>query len=90
MRALAPFREEGRGRPTGLHRRLRPLRALHLGEPFTISRIGYTVRYASTAPGYALWWQSRRERFHPEFVRFVDDNLGKPIEAVNANSREAV
>ena len=66
------------------------LRALHLGEPFTINRIGYTVRYASTAPGYALWWQSRRERFHPQFARFVDDNLGKPIEAVNANSREAV
>lgn len=69
------------------------LRALHLGEPFTINRIGYTVRYASAAPGYGLWWQSRRERFHPEFARFVDDNLGKPVEAVNAssrNTREAV
>ncbi len=65
------------------------LRARHLREPFTISRIGYTVRYASAAPGYGPWWQSRRERFHPDFARFVDDNLGKPVEAVNAEARRA-
>ena len=59
------------------------LRALHLREPFTVSRIGYTVRYASAAPGYRVWWQNRRERFHPDFVRYVDDNIGKPIEPVN-------
>lgn len=65
------------------------LRALHLGEPFTVNRIGYTVRYASAAPGYGRWWEKRRERFHPDFVRFVDDNIGKPIEAVTARSRGA-
>ena len=69
------------------------LRALHLREPFTVSRIGYTVRYASAAPGYIRWWQSRRERFHPDFVRFVDDNIGKPVEPVNGSvsaAREAI
>lgn len=58
------------------------LRALHLGEQFTTRRIGYTIRYASTAPGYSDWWLSRRDRFHPDFARFVDGNIGQPVESM--------
>ena len=58
------------------------LRAMHLGERFAVRRIGYTVRYASGGVRFKDWWGARRERFHPDFARFVDDNLGKPIESV--------
>ncbi len=58
------------------------LRALHLGERFTVQRIGYSIRYASTAPGYAEWWRSRRDRYHPEFARFVEANIGQPVVSV--------
>ena len=58
------------------------LRAIHLGERFAVRRIGYTVRYASSGARFKDWWGVRRERFHPDFVGFVDDNLGKPIESV--------
>jgi hypothetical protein len=58
------------------------LRAIHLREEFAVRRIGYTVRYASGGVRFQGWWNERRERFHPDFVRFVDDNLGKPLESV--------
>lgn len=58
------------------------LRAAHLGERFTVRRIGYTVRYASGGVRFKEWWGKRRERFHPDFARFVDDNLGQPIGTV--------
>lgn len=58
------------------------LRAVHLGERFAVRRIGYTVRFASGGVRFKAWWDARRERFHPDFVRFVDDNLGKPVESV--------
>ena len=60
------------------------LRALHLGEQFIVRRIGYTVRYASGGVRFKAWWDQRRERFHPDFVRFVDNNIGKPIESLHA------
>ena len=60
------------------------LRALHLGERFVERRIGYTVRYASAGNVFKEWWSTRRERFHPDFVRFVDDNIGKPVEPMHA------
>ncbi|MCB1748841.1 MAG: hypothetical protein H6977_13680 [Gammaproteobacteria bacterium] len=56
------------------------LRAIELEEPFTVRRIGYSVRYASTGPGFARWWEPRRGRFHPDFVAFVDTHLGQPID----------
>lgn len=64
------------------------LRALHLGEDFTVRRIGYTVRYASSGVTgqFKIWWGSRRERFHPDFVRFVDQNIGKPVESVGGST----
>ena len=58
------------------------LRAVHLGEQFAVRRIGYTIRFASGGARFKGWWEARRERFHPDFVRFVDDNLGKPVESV--------
>lgn len=51
------------------------LRALHLGERYAISRVGYTVRFAGNGPTFRNWWSQRRERFHPDFVRFVDEHL---------------
>lgn len=59
------------------------LRAIHLREEFAVRRIGYTVRYASGGERFKAWWNERRGRFHPDFVRFVEDNLGKPIESVS-------
>ncbi|MGE0483565.1 MAG: hypothetical protein AB7Q81_05470 [Gammaproteobacteria bacterium] len=58
------------------------LRAVELEEPFTVRRIGYTVRYASTGPGFGRWWEPRRARFHPEFVAFVDTHMGQPIDGL--------
>ena len=58
------------------------LRAVHLGERFAVRRIGYTVRYASGGVRFKDWWNARRDRFHPDFARFVDDNLGKPLESL--------
>ncbi|MBI2800102.1 MAG: hypothetical protein HYX63_07405 [Gammaproteobacteria bacterium] len=60
------------------------LRAVHLGERFAVSRVGYTVRYASRGVTFKTWWAPRRERFHPDFVRFVEDNLGKPLNPLAA------
>ena len=54
------------------------LRAVELDEKFSVRRIAYTVRYASSGDSFATWWHPRRERFHPDFVAFVDANLGKP------------
>lgn len=65
------------------------LRAIHLDEQFIVRRIGYTVRFASGGPRFPIWWDKRRWRFHPEFARFVDDNLGKPIEALNPRDAQA-
>ena len=62
------------------------LRALHLNERFIIRRIGYTVRFASGGKRFSTWWGARRERFHPDFARFVDDNIGKPVEPVLAET----
>lgn len=62
------------------------LRAVHLGERFAVSRVGYTVRYASRGVMFKTWWEPRRERFHPDFVRFVDDNLGKPPNPLTATA----
>ena len=60
------------------------LRALHLSEGFIIRRIGYTVRYASSGGArFKSWWDARRERFHPDFVRFVDDNLCQLVEPLH-------
>lgn len=58
------------------------LRAVHLGERFAVRRIGYTVRYASGGVRFKGWWDVRRERFHPDFAGFVDDNMGKPLESL--------
>ncbi len=58
------------------------LRAVDLDEKFTLRRIGYTVRFASAGQGFMRWWEPRRERFHPDFVAFVDDNIGKPREGL--------
>ena len=56
------------------------LRAVELGESFTVRRIAYTVRFASGGTRFKGWWQIRRERFHPDFVDFVDSNIGQPID----------
>jgi hypothetical protein len=62
------------------------LRALHLREPFAISRIGYTVRYASSGVTFHDWWARRRERFHPDFVGFVDRNMSVPSSPARDNA----
>ena len=43
------------------------------------------MRFASAAGDgqFKRWWDGRRERFHPDFVRFVDANLGKPVESLD-------
>lgn len=61
------------------------LRALHLKERFTVRRIAYTVRYASSGVRFKEWWGKRRERFHPDFARFVDDHMGKPVAALGGS-----
>lgn len=57
------------------------LRAVHLGERFAVDRVGYAVRFASRGPLFHRWWGERRERFHPDFVRFVDGHLVRPAPA---------
>jgi hypothetical protein len=56
------------------------LRAVELDEKFSVRRISYSVRFASQTDGFAKWFRVRRARFHPDFVAFVEDNLGKPLE----------
>lgn len=58
------------------------LRAAQLGEPYTVYRIAYSVRYASGGLYFTDWWNERRERFHPTFVKFVDEHLGLSIESL--------
>ena len=56
------------------------LRAVQLGERYTVRRIAYAVRYASSGAAFSVWWNERRERFHPAFVTFVDDHVGQSLE----------
>lgn len=60
------------------------LRARRLGDRYSLWRIGYTIRYASTGTRFKTWWERRRERYHPEFASFVNDNLDKPIEPLGS------
>lgn len=62
------------------------LRAVELGESFTVQRIAYTVRFASGGKRFKGWWEQRRERFHPDFVRFVDAQIGQPPGSLSAQS----
>ena len=58
------------------------LRAAQLGERYTVRRIAYSVRYASRGADFLVWWNERRDRFHPAFVTFVDDHLGQSLESL--------
>lgn len=60
------------------------LRAADLGEEFTVRRIAYTVRFASSGEKFRTWWEPRRERFHPDFIAFVESHLERPVEELHA------